>query len=204
MGGGHPGGNSGGKNLNYDEVFGLASAMNFTVYCGGVMNSDENTIRAAFTPYGRILEIRYFRDKGYAFVRYDNKESACSAIVAVNMTQIAGQSVKCSWGKETSQQGGGNPHATSPGDFMQPRTDMGPPHFAAAEQPNFYHSPQPNPQQAQFYQQQMYDTSQQQQQYMMQPQPQYYAAPAAGNYGYGGCPAGGGQAPPPQGARNNY
>jgi len=200
-GGHHPGsGNSGGKNLNYDEVFGLASAMNFTVYCGGVMNSDENTIRAAFTPYGRILEIRYFRDKGYAFVRYDNKESACSAIVAVNMTQIAGQSVKCSWGKETQQQQQQGPHATSqsPGDFM-PRTDMGPPHFAA-EQPNFY----PNPaQQQQFYQQaqQMYDTSQPQQ-YMMQPQPQYYAA-AAGSYGYGGYP-GGGQAPPPQGARNNY
>ena len=98
------------------------------------MNSDENTIRAAFTPYGRILEIRYFRDKGYAFVRYDNKESACSAIVAVNMTQIAGQSVKCSWGKETQQQQQQGPHATSqsPGDFM-PRTDMGPPHFAAEE-----------------------------------------------------------------------
>ena len=91
------------------------------------MNSDENTIRAAFTPYGRILEIRYFRDKGYAFVRYDNKESACSAIVAVNMTQIAGQSVKCSWGKETQQQQQQGPHATSqsPGDFIA-RTDMGP------------------------------------------------------------------------------
>ena len=198
-GGHHPGsGNSGGKNLNYDEVFGLASAMNFTVYCGGVMNSDENTIRAAFTPYGRILEIRYFRDKGYAFVRYDNKESACSAIVAVNMTQIAGQSVKCSWGKETSQQQQGQGgHATSPGGDFMPRTDMGPPHFAA-EQP-FYHTPQQQPQaQQQFYQQQMYDTSQQ---YMMQPQPQYYAA---GNYGgYGGYPGAGG-APPPQGARNNY
>ena len=77
--------------------------MNFTVYCGGISDSDENTIRAAFSPYGRILEIRYFRDKGYAFVRYDNKVSACSAIVAINGTDIGSSSVKCSWGKENAR-----------------------------------------------------------------------------------------------------
>jgi nucleolysin TIA-1/TIAR len=38
--------------------------------------------------YGKILEIRYFKDKGYAFVRFDNKESACSAIVACHLTEI--------------------------------------------------------------------------------------------------------------------
>jgi len=181
----HSGGGSGGggaKLLNYDDVFGQASSQNFTVYCGGVTNSDENTIRAAFTPYGRIMEIRYFRDKGYAFVRYDNKESACSAIVAVNCTQIAGQLVKCSWGKET-------PQATQ-GDFV--RQDMGPPHFDVApqqqqqqQQPYF---PQQQQQQPQFYQQQVYDT---QPQYAAMMQPQYY-----GNYGYGGYGGGGG--------RNNY
>jgi hypothetical protein len=68
--GGHVhGGGGGGKMLNYDDVLSQASAVNFTVYCGGVADSDENTIRAAFAPYGRIMEIRYFRDKGYAFVR---------------------------------------------------------------------------------------------------------------------------------------
>ena len=98
--GGHGSGGSSGKSLNYEEVFQQASAMNFTVYCGGVSDSDENTIRAAFSPYGRILEIRYFRDKGYAFVRFDNKESACSAILALNGSDIGGSSVKCSWRKE--------------------------------------------------------------------------------------------------------
>ena len=66
--------------------------------------------------------MRYFKDKGYAFVRYDNKESACNAIVALHLTEVAidkyeigskcgtlfcqvgGQVVKCSWGKE----GGGS------------------------------------------------------------------------------------------------
>ena len=74
--------------LNYDDVFGQASPANFTVYCGGISDSNEDRIRAAFSPYGRIMEIRYFRDKGYAFVRFDNKESACSAIVAVNRLVI--------------------------------------------------------------------------------------------------------------------
>merc|ERR1712062_858354 len=71
----------------YMEVYQQASDMNFTVYCGGIPNSsnvDESTIRDAFSPYGRILEIRYFRDKGYAFVRFVTKDDACSAIVSVN------------------------------------------------------------------------------------------------------------------------
>ena len=191
--GGGPGGHSsggGGKSLNYEEVFQQASAMNFTVYCGGISDSDENTIRAAFSPYGRILEIRYFRDKGYAFVRYDNKESACSAIVAVNGTDIGGSSVKCSWGKENA---GGQGQGGGQGDYMQ-RHDMGPPHphydyYSQPQQPYYGghpgghggHGPP-----------QMYNNSQ----YMMQPQ--YY-----GNYGGNpnGGPYGGGGG---GGHRNNY
>ena len=34
-------------------------------------------------------KVRYFKDKGYAFVRYDNKESACNAIVALHLTEVA-------------------------------------------------------------------------------------------------------------------
>ena len=126
------------------EVFQQASAMNFTVYCGGVSDSDENTIRAAFSPYGRILEIRYFRDKGYAFVRFDNKESACSAIVAVNGTDIGGSSVKCSWGKENPGMGGpaNAGGGGGGGDYM--RHDMGPPHphfdyYSQPQQPFYGH-----------------------------------------------------------------
>ena len=190
-GGGNPGGgappmNSSNKLLNYDEVFQSASAVNFTVYCGGIANSDENTIRAAFTPYGRIMEIRYFRDKGYAFVRYDNKESACSAIVAVNMTQIAGQQVKCSWGKESPQSGGGPGGGGPSGDFM-PRQDMGgPPGGHGYDQPHF----QPHPAYHQHPQhhayapqhQQMYAAPDMSQYHMMQAAPQAHYA----NYGYSG------------------
>ena len=174
--------------------------MNFTVYCGGITDSDENTIRAAFSPYGRILEIRYFRDKGYAFVRYDNKESACSAIVAVHGSDIGGSSVKCSWGKENPGSGPQGPGGGPGGDYM--RHDMGPPHphydyYSQPQQPYYGghgghgghpggHPGGPGPGGPPH----MYNNSQ----YMMQPQ--YY----------GGPPGGGGYGHPGHGGhpRNNY
>lgn len=90
--------------MNYEEVFNRSSPSNCTVYCGGVIESDEATIRREFNTFGRIMEVRYFRDKGYAFIRYNNKESACSAIVAMHGKDIGGtgNSVKCSWGKESA------------------------------------------------------------------------------------------------------
>jgi len=223
-GGGKPGGNhhgGGGKMLNYDDVFGQASANNFTVYCGGISDSNEDTIRAAFSPYGRIMEIRYFRDKGYAFVRFDNKESAASAIVAVNSTDIGGQSVKCSWGKENpgggppggQGQGGGPNHG---GDFM--RHDMGPPHAHFDQHGGQGGPPQQGgqmqyyqPQQQQYYghpQQAMYNS----QQYMMPqggPPQQYYGQQNYGGYGGphggpGGPPHGGQGQRGHGGASNNY
>ena len=96
------GGGGGGKYLNFDEVFQQSSPNNCTVYVGGCSSGDESALRRAFNNFGRILEVRYFKDKGYAFVRYDNKESACNAIVGLNSTEIAGQLVKCSWGKVSS------------------------------------------------------------------------------------------------------
>ena len=87
----------------------------------GVIDSDEDTIRREFNTFGRIMEVRYFKDKGYAFIRYNNKESACSAIVAMHGKDIgSGNAIKCSWGKEAAAPqdnygygggGGGGPQA---------------------------------------------------------------------------------------------
>merc|ERR1712029_657177 len=125
------------------------------------------------------------RDKGYAFVRFDNKESACSAIVAVNGTDIGGSSVKCSWGKENPGMGGGpNAGGGGGGDYM--RHDMGPPHphfdyYSQPQQPFYGHpgghpgGPPGGPGGPPH----MYANNSAQ--YMMQPQ-QYYGNP---NGGYG-------------------
>jgi len=100
------------KPLSYEEVFNQSSPTNFTVYCGGVaLGLSEELIQKTFSPYGVIQEIRVFKDKGYAFVRFSTKESATNAIVSVHNTEINGQLVKCSWGKES-----GDPnHAPAPG-----------------------------------------------------------------------------------------
>ena len=105
-----------GRSLEYEEVFSQSSPANCTVYVGGCTSGDEAALRRAFQTFGRIMEVRYFKDKGYAFVRYDNKESACNAIVALHCTDVAGQNIKCSWGKEGgggeggAKQGGGPVH----------------------------------------------------------------------------------------------
>jgi len=112
-GGGGVGGGRAGQALEYEEVFSQSSPHNCTVYVGGVTSGDEAALRRAFSNFGRIMEVRYFKDKGYAFVRYDNKESACNAIVALHGAEIGGQNVKCSWGKEG---GGGPPQGQGQGD----------------------------------------------------------------------------------------
>ena len=88
----------------FSQVFAQSSPTNCTVYAGGCTSGDENALRRAFGQFGRIMEValgfvgstffnssfkvRYFKDKGYAFVRYDNKESACNAIVALHLTEV--------------------------------------------------------------------------------------------------------------------
>lgn len=109
-GGGQEGSQGGGSStpkysppLTFDEVYNQASPTNCTVYCGGLgQGLSEELIQKTFSSYGIIQEIRVFKDKGYAFVRFATKESATHAIVAVHNTEVNGQIVKCSWGKESS------------------------------------------------------------------------------------------------------
>ncbi|XP_023420565.1 cytotoxic granule associated RNA binding protein TIA1 isoform X9 [Cavia porcellus] len=90
------------KQLSYDEVVSQSSPSNCTVYCGGVTSGlTEQLMRQTFSPFGQIMEIRVFPDKGYSFVRFNSHESAAHAIVSVNGTTIEGHVVKCYWGKET-------------------------------------------------------------------------------------------------------
>ncbi|XP_054100826.1 cytotoxic granule associated RNA binding protein TIA1 isoform X11 [Callithrix jacchus] len=90
------------KQLSYDEVVNQSSPSNCTVYCGGVTSGlTEQLMRQTFSPFGQIMEIRVFPDKGYSFVRFNSHESAAHAIVSVNGTTIEGHVVKCYWGKET-------------------------------------------------------------------------------------------------------
>lgn len=90
------------KHLSFEDVVNQSSPSNCTVYCGGVSTGlTEQLMRQTFSPFGQIMEIRVFPDKGYSFVRFNTHESAAHAIVSVNGTALEGHMVKCYWGKET-------------------------------------------------------------------------------------------------------
>ncbi|KRZ44555.1 Nucleolysin TIAR, partial [Trichinella pseudospiralis] len=87
--------------LTFDDVMAQSSPQNTTVYVGSVAaNTTDDDLRRIFARFGSILEVRVFKQQGYAFVRFDNKESAAHAILNITGTEINGSSVRCSWGKE--------------------------------------------------------------------------------------------------------
>uniref|UniRef100_A0A8C2WVX3 TIA1 cytotoxic granule-associated RNA binding protein-like 1 n=1 Tax=Cyclopterus lumpus TaxID=8103 RepID=A0A8C2WVX3_CYCLU len=94
---------NGSKQLRFDDVLTQSSPQNCTVYCGGIQSGlSEHLMRQTFSPFGQIMEIRVFPEKGYSFIRFSCHDSAAHAIVSVNGTAIEGHIVKCFWGKEST------------------------------------------------------------------------------------------------------
>uniref|UniRef100_A0A2P2IBI9 Nucleolysin TIAR-like n=1 Tax=Hirondellea gigas TaxID=1518452 RepID=A0A2P2IBI9_9CRUS len=102
--------------LDYDEVFNQTTGTNTTVFCGGLKQDiTEETLQQAFHSYGPIDKIKIFKEKGYAFIKYTCKEHACQAIVVQHNSSLNGQTIRCSWGKDTGPEGVPQPpSATSP------------------------------------------------------------------------------------------
>lgn len=90
----------------YEEVYSQTSSTNTTVYCGGFPANTitEDVMHKHFGQFGAIQDIRIFKDKGFAFIKFTTKEAATLAIEKTHNTDIAGYPVKCFWGKE----GGGD------------------------------------------------------------------------------------------------
>ncbi|UJR22098.1 hypothetical protein I4U23_025164 [Adineta vaga] len=94
--------------LDFNEVWNRTSETNSTVYFGNCGDVNEDLIRSYFEPYGQILEVRVFKEKGYAFIRYANKDSACHAICHIHGSDIYGFTVKCGWGRDEPMSSGNN------------------------------------------------------------------------------------------------
>ncbi|GAU92230.1 hypothetical protein RvY_04339-1 [Ramazzottius varieornatus] len=87
--------------LSHEQILAQASGYNTTIYIGGLgQNFSADFVRGMCAMYGGLLEIRLFQEKGYAFVRYDNRDSAAAAILGIHNSEINGHLVRCSWGKE--------------------------------------------------------------------------------------------------------
>lgn len=100
---------------NYEEVYNQSSPTNCTVYCGGFTNGiTDELITKTFSPFGTIQDIRVFKDKGYAFIKFTTKEAATHAIESTHNTEINGSIVKCFWGKEN-----GDPNSVGPNANQQ-------------------------------------------------------------------------------------
>lgn len=86
----------------YEEVYNQTSPTNTTVYCGGFPQNTitEDTMHKHFSQFGSIQDIRVFKDKGFAFIKFTTKEAATVAIENTHNTEINGFMVKCFWGKE--------------------------------------------------------------------------------------------------------
>lgn len=148
-------GKGGSKTADYEEIYNKTSPTNTTVYCGGFPANvlADDMIYKYFGQFGQIHDIRVFKDKGYAFIKFTTKEAAARAIEGTNNSDVYGHSVKCFWGKE-------NGNAVDPNSVM-----MGQGIIAAP--------PSGHPTQQQIQQQQVY-AYQQQQVYAYQQQMGYW------------------------------
>lgn len=55
--------------LDFNEVWNRTSDTNTTVYFGNCGEINDDLVRSLFEPYGHVVEVRPFREKGYAFIR---------------------------------------------------------------------------------------------------------------------------------------
>ncbi|KAL3120596.1 hypothetical protein niasHT_007888 [Heterodera trifolii] len=97
-----------------DEIMAQTSPENTSVYVGGVPpGATEEDIRSTFRRFGNIVDIRYFKPQGYAFVKYETKLAAGKAIHEMNSNEFMGQTLRLNWGKVD----GGGTKTTEPTSF---------------------------------------------------------------------------------------
>ncbi|VDO09389.1 unnamed protein product, partial [Brugia timori] len=68
--------------------------------CDLWINADEELMQS-FSAIATVIEVRLFKQQGYAFVRYLNKDAAARAIMSMNGKVINGQKIRCSWSRTT-------------------------------------------------------------------------------------------------------
>ncbi|ODM98126.1 Nucleolysin TIAR [Orchesella cincta] len=102
------------KKPSYEDVSNRTGPENCTVFCGKIPASvlSESLLKSLFEKFGGIVEIRVFQEKGYGFVKFIEKAAAVRAIITMNESEIHGESIKVSWGKEMSGMSSG-PHDTN-------------------------------------------------------------------------------------------
>lgn len=88
------------------ETVDKADPSNTNVYVGNVgPEVTDADLRNGFAGYGNVLEIKQYRKGSYAFVRFEKHSEAVAAIVGMSGQNLAGRTVKCSWGRHQTATG---------------------------------------------------------------------------------------------------
>lgn len=105
----------GGEKATYDEIYNQSSPTNMTVYFGGLPPNtiSDYLVQKQFASFGPIEDVRVFKDKGFAFIKFTTKEAAAHAIEATHNTEVMGKPVKCFWGKENGGEMGNSSAAAA-------------------------------------------------------------------------------------------
>jgi nucleolysin TIA-1/TIAR len=96
------------EEMDYDEVYKATGGDNCTVYVGGIPNNvSDDAVRRHFEDYGKLVDLRIFAAKNYAFIKFESHAAAATAICKTNGTELNGSCLKCWWGKEGPEGGSG-------------------------------------------------------------------------------------------------
>jgi RNA-binding protein 39 len=104
------GGGGGGGHVSHPGVTAQPTANR--LYVGNLhVNITEDDLRTVFAPFGEIQQIQLHSDeggrsKGYAFVHFQQVDSANSAMAKINGLELAGKPVKVGMVNESVQTGG--------------------------------------------------------------------------------------------------
>jgi RNA recognition motif-containing protein len=88
--------------------------MSNKLFIGGLSwDTNDDSLRAAFEPYGNVREAKVITDResgrsrGFGFVTYVNREDASKAIAAMNGATLDGRTLNVDEAKERRGGGGG-------------------------------------------------------------------------------------------------
>ncbi|XP_050216294.1 polyadenylate-binding protein RBP45C [Mercurialis annua] len=76
---------------------------NTTIFVGALDPSvTDDYLRQVFSKYGELVHVKIPAGKRCGFVQFANRSSAEQALLSLNGTQLAGQSIRLSWGRSPS------------------------------------------------------------------------------------------------------
>lgn len=99
---------------NFELILRKTPSWQTTVYLGNLAHfTTQNDLIPLLQTFGFIVDLKFYPDKGCAFVKYDTHERAAMAIVQLSGILINGRPLKTGWGKERSNNNINNINTTS-------------------------------------------------------------------------------------------